>query len=197
MTKVGSGLLRAISSIACEFSDRPRINGVLFRGGEIVATDGHRIVRVPFEHDQDFFMPRDLAVAAVGALEAVGCAEFGPQCDGGAEGHQLRISLVDGNVVVDAGGFKLSAPALDIDSFPPMEKIFESLSSAGNAMGHYFNPDLLAGLWDVIRSAGDYHHGVRMVSCGGPTDAIVYQSEGGIVYALMPLLAPAKAKEAA
>lgn len=202
-TTISTRLLKALAGIAYDGYERPNINCILFRGGEIFATDGHRLVRVPFEHHTDFCMPRDLALSAVAAMQARGTGRtvfdmFGNEYDDSPT--ELTIGLAnDGKSVwIDIGGVTLHADARDIASFPPTDKIFsDKQSESGNSMGYHFNPNLLAGLWDVIEAYEGANHGAAMVSCGSATDPMVYRSEAGITFALMPMRAPHKAKEAA
>lgn len=69
---IATSLLEAVAHWAAPESDnRPHLSQLVFRDGEVVATDGHRLVRVPIEtHGLAIGLRRQDAITAVAAQDA-------------------------------------------------------------------------------------------------------------------------------
>lgn len=188
--KIRAKLLRAIA--ACTWSDaftNSRISGVLFRDDEIIATNGHALLRVPAKHGLSLMMPTALAVAACEAS----LAGSDGQVDG--EGYpvddysEVVVSLDGDDVVVDIGGVSLRAASMDASTYPDIAKCTTESTPDGNPMRVLFDPHKLALVGDVIAARGYRETGIEIVACGRAADALVFRHEvTGITLTLMPML---------
>jgi len=186
--KIRTKLLKAIAACACTMQDgRSRIAGIVFRDGEIIASNGHVLVRVPAKHELSLMMPTELAIAACEASLSGSDGQvddFGYPVDAQCE---VVISSDGEYVCVDVGGVTLRAAAADLSAFPDISKCYEKVSPAGNSMETLFDPELMALAADVIHGAGG--KSMHLSACGGRHDPLVFKSQVGVEFVIMPMAA--------
>ena len=193
--EIRTKLLKALAACAGRSINR-RIEGVLFRNGEIIASDGHVLVKVPTDHKLTLMVPIELVDAACAASLALSdeqIDEFGYPVD-----NQNSVFIdVDGeHVTIDiGGGVALRAPAMPAHEFPNIDECTAKSLTGGNPMGVAFDPRKLALVTDILDAQG-LNTGVWPEACGGRRDAIVFRSESGVRFVLMPMRRE-EAKEAA
>jgi hypothetical protein len=185
--KMRTNLLKAIAACACTMQDgKDRIAGIVFRDGEIIASNGHVLVRVPAKHELSLMMPTELAIAACEASLSGSDGqvdEFGYPVDAKCE---VVISSEGEYVCVDVGGVTLRAAAANLSKYPDINLCVAKSNGDGNAMGTLFDPRKLALFGDVL-DATSYSEGIALVACGGPLDALVFKSDSGVTMTLMPM----------
>lgn len=186
--EIRTKLLKAIAACAAAsgYGNR-RIEGILFRDDEIIASNGHILVRVPAQHGLRLMVPVELANAAVAASLAGDDGQV--DCDGYPVSSQntVYVAADGGDVVIDIGGVKLRAPSLSVDEFPSIKKCTEKSREDGNPMGVLFDPRLMALVGDVLDANGERSNGVHICACGGPHDALVLRSDSGVRFVIMPM----------
>ena len=189
MITIGSGLIEAISKWASKDETRPHLQVVAFTNGEIVATDGHRMVCVPCPEAPRsgagfgvFAMHLQAAVAAQRCLK--------PQ-------HQtLVIDRLDANVVRIGIGHKnmrpcessLSFVPEDLGRFPHYARVFpaEGVPDTG-LKGIAMNPEYLATIGEVSRAQGC--NNIQVVGwTNNPRDPVLFKNEAGSRFVVMPVV---------
>lgn len=185
--EIRTKLLQAIS--ACTDPNcNPRIDGIVFRDNEIIATDGRMLVRVPAKHSLSVMVPIEIVDAACAASLAGSDGqvdEYGYPVDD--KNSMFIWEDEDGLVRIDiGGGVHLCSSRLDITLFPDIEKVSVGSTRKGNPMNVRFDPGRMQKFDDVMQALGD-RAGARIVACGGPTDALVMRSDSGATFTLMPM----------
>lgn len=185
--KIRTRLLQAIADCAHSGDPRPT-RGVMFRDSEIIATDGHVLLRVPMKHGLRAAFPLDLVIAAIAGQQA-GQDKQQYDVDGYYVSDQSSLLLsVDGaDAVIDIGGVTLRAPAVDVDKYPDIEKAC-AVKNSRDLTPVTFNPALLGKFGAVLESmrylgAG----GASFKACGGVHDPMKFESECGATFVMMPM----------
>ncbi len=178
-------LVIAIAKWAYQADDRPRINCVMFGAGEMVAVDGHRLVRVPIECDGARFGIRpDILTAAVRVF------------DGARDVEITHPSTAAGSVIVRAfndggrlSGVDIHVPYRGDREFPPIDSIMPTSLPVKSPDGYCFNPEYLAAIHEVQYAAGAQPGAHHVKVTGWSDDALggmLFEGHGGIRYVIMP-----------
>jgi hypothetical protein len=190
--------LRAIAACAARADEIARIAGVAFRPGEIVATDGHNLLRLPAKHDLSVIVPVALIDAAcAGQLTNTDgqVDEFGYAVD---DQNSVFIDVDGEHVTIDVGDVELRAKALSAEDFPSMKKLNETAAKSsgnGNPMGVCFDPSRLQKFYDVLAGGAD-SGAVWLSSCGRALDPLVFSAASGATFTLMPMARSAEERAA-
>jgi hypothetical protein len=184
--EIRTKLLRAIAACAYSDPDRPRIAGILFRDGRIVASNGHVLVVVPLQHELTLMVPTHLAVVACDAQVANDDGQVDEYGFPVVNDNRCFVYADGEDAVIDIGGVVLRAPALDASTYPDITKVSPNSTSNGNSVGVLYDPRLLA-LAGPLLDAHEGRNGLELVACGGLSDALVFRSEGGIEFTQMPM----------
>jgi hypothetical protein len=181
---ISTKLLAAVSKWAYSSDDRPHLSVVLFRDDEMVATDGHRLVRVPVaSNGLTLAVDREHISAAVAAQA---CSKRDAAQDPKYGGSAVEITKPDKRIVIKLGRIAIAGPAGDPLMYPPFNQVMPK-GQNGSPDGRVFNPAYLAAIDEVRQASGGGSHGVRIVAWGGEIDAALFESYGGIRYVIMPM----------
>lgn len=184
MITISTKLLAAVAKWAYSNDDRPHLSVVLFRDDEMVACDGHRLVRVPVaSNGLTLAVQRRHVMAAVAAQAC--CKQDAPQ-DPEYYGSAVEITKPDKRIVIRLGDLAIAGQAGDPSSYPPYGKVVPG-GQDGDPNGRVFNPTYLAAIDEVRQASGGGMHGVRLVAWGSELDATLFESRGGIRYIIMPM----------
>ena len=163
---------------------------VVVRDGELIACDGHRLVRVSIRAPSTFSfgMDRFNVTELVTVARTLGVERIGVDIGSKSE------------IVVDVGRATYRCPYGPLKDFPSSRKL-NGVGPDGRALtkappGVGVNPTFLADIAGVQLAIGgsdvgvdDGHHAVRLVAWGGLRDAVEFRSTGDDVvrYILMPV----------
>ncbi len=184
------GLLGAIARFACTDPMRPNLNGVFVDKTEVVACDGHRLVRVdistdPFEGSDwlstdirsSYLIPLAVARAVVSAAKDVRVKRVRLSC----MSRDLRIELRrDDGVLVLAVETRTQAP-----DYPPIDQIMISTQS-GSPPSIMFDPRLLEDMAPVMDACDA--RGLKIVGWGDELSPMQFAAKG-IRFVVMPMRA--------
>ena len=179
MITISTNLLEAIAKWSYVDTDRPHITCVLFDRKHVVATDGHRLVRVPIKNPgPKFTVARPHLFAAIEAQHAMNARE-------------LTLSL-DGTVVTIGIAPKVTMTVpVGPEGYPPYEQVIPKGADDAPLAGYCINPKYLAAVDEVHRAIGGGPHcGVRIVGWGGELDPLKLEGAGGSEFVIMPMRAP-------
>jgi hypothetical protein len=195
--EIKTALLRALC--ACIDPSRAHLAGIVFRNGEIVATNGYVLVRVPAKHELNLMVPYELAFAACAAQEAFNVDMHDE--DGFPVDHLARVFVAEheGKAIVDIGNVVLASEPGLLEKFPPhtsAEKVTQT-NDAGAAHGLTIDPKLFGLFRAVIDATDSRGCGAKLVGGGGPLERTVWQSPSGVLFSVMPMRDHHKKKEAA
>lgn len=186
-----AAVLKAALTWACKDPTRFHLNGLCVDGASLVATDGHRLLKItgggPGGGAPSFIVP-DVALSAACKLA-------------GAKGMIEIVAPVDGAGVLrayaDLGPLIGAIDYKPIDSkFPPYEQVIPTISEGVDPIvAHTLNPLYIAAMADVcVALDGKAYlatHGVDLRTCTGAIDpvAYTYQSRDGAVvtFVIMPI----------
>lgn len=184
---ISTDLLVAVSRWASSDETRPFLRVVLFKGNEMIACDGHRLVRVPVDCDGlALAIHRNHIAAAVAAQEFY--KDSAPH-DEDLGGRVVKISKYDQHAVIDLGVSALRVPLGDSASFPPIDQVMPKERPPTAPDGYGFDPKYLAAIHDVQVAAGAVT-GQQMVRVTGwSADGLgpmLFEGIRGIRYVIMP-----------
>jgi hypothetical protein len=189
MITIRTELLLAVSRWAAPASDsRPHLSFVLFKGNEMVACDGRRLVRVPVAcGGLTIAIDRDHIAAAAAAQEF--CKDAAPR-DEEYRGRAVEISIVSSRAVINVGRFAVHGALGDVGAYPPSNKAMPTERPDRHPDGYRFNPQYLAGIHEVEVAAG-VEPGQRGVTITGWSSdglgAMLFEGYRGIRYVIMPV----------
>lgn len=209
---MNTDLLAAIAKWASDDVSRP-IGAVVFRDGEVIATNGHQLVRVPMATcatvvgKPTFAVRRHDLLAAVAAQNAIARDGIEPAID-----HDIVASdggdplLADGptgdrtitlwssraDVVIDLGGATLTAPAADLRSYPSAKMLDEAMPPIGEVKhgpldAIVFDPRCHAAIHAMNTASSCRIGGVQCIGWGGHESPMVFVNLKGIRMAVMPM----------
>jgi hypothetical protein len=209
---VPTRLLAAVTKWAHRDAERPT-GCVAFRPGtpgtgSIVATDGYRLVVVPWliPGDRPFGVERAHLLAAIAAQDSYDDDE----CSFGPDGER-RIDIGPNASVVDVIIIKHSAakhnvvvrvPLRVLDKYPAIDQVFRPVSNHEQTPtpdGYLLDARFLAAVEEVntasLRWSTAAKNGVRVVQWGrvdpdGSRPAVILQNIHGVKFAIMPLREP-------
>src|SRR5882724_1312466 len=160
--EIPAKLLIAVAKWAYQHDDRPHLATVMFGAGEMVAVDGHRLVRVPLTHRDGTpynVIPRfgitasDLTAAAI-ALNELGRGDH----------RRVTISITPNDNespgiavfrdVTRRLGFAIMVKTRNDADFPNIEKVMPKSTGAASPDGYCFNPEYLSAIDEVQTAAG-------------------------------------------
>jgi hypothetical protein len=175
--------LGAVAKWAYKESDRPTIHMVLFRNDEYVATDGHRMVRVPCKtHGFAFGVDRTHLLACVAAQRAIPGTVITLEPNGDTH---VRIEI--------SPGLNLLAPRRDPDTYPPIEGAMPKIQTVSSPDGYCLNPNFLADIAEVDAANSPGNPGIQVLSWS-PTDAdgmkigaMLLRNRNGVRFLIMPM----------
>lgn len=178
-------LLGAVATFACKDEGRPNLNGVLVAKDEIVACDGHRLVRVdtrvgPFEGssiDEDHapcLIQLEVALAVVAAAKAAHCDRVRVICTD----QVLRIEVCAFGRPLFVVETKVSAV-----KYPPVDTIMIATRD-GEPPSIIFDPRLLEGIAPVVDACGA--SGLEIVGWGCELSPMQFAASG-VRFVVMPM----------
>lgn len=197
---ISTQLLTAVAKWAS--TERPNISAVRVEKGELFATDGHRMVRVPVPaaHGFEVAVRRSYVLAAAQAQSALS----GPDVLTGPEGKSLAISRAGGDVQIVLGtDVRLMVPDGSHRDAPTLARLNSNtptLAETGSRSpsGYVLNPGYLAAIDEVEfaihgGTCGTFkRNGVRCVAWATtPAEekltSIMFEGESGARYLIMPM----------
>lgn len=188
MITIRTELLVAVSRWAGSDDSRPHLRCVLFKGDEMVACDGHRLVRVPVAcNGLTIAIDRDLIAAAANAQAL--CRPSAPR-DEERGGRAIKISAGVSHVTLDLGRFTLRGPLGDPSGYPPIDSVMPKSRPDSSPDGYGFDPRYLGAIHDVQVAAGaaDGCQGVRITGWSADQiGAMLFEGFQGIRYVVMPV----------
>ena len=178
---ISTEIIAAVAKWAYQDYDRPEINCVLFSAHYVVATDGHRLVRVPSENDGP-----DIAVGPKYLLAAVEVSKLVRDV---GEGSTLTLSMTVKGVLIEiAQGVRMMVPASDATAFPPYEQVIPTDMESESPAGHYFNPAYLAAIEEVHLACGGHGRGVIVTAWAKDRLGMMkFKGAGGSEFVIMPM----------
>ncbi len=184
---IRTDLLLAVSRWAHD-DTRPHLGVVLFKNNEVVACDGHRLVRVPVAcNGLTIAIDRDL-IAAAAAAQAF-CKSSAPR-DNDYGSRAIEIAVDGKQAVLNVGAFTLRGPLGDPNTCPPYDQVMPKERPERHPDGYGFNPRYLAAIQEVETAAGARSgaNGVKVTGwsadCIGP---MLFEGHMGIRYVVMPV----------
>lgn len=181
-------LLAAVAKWAGTDASRPQFEFVVFRDNEVAATDGHRLVRIPYPtRGLVIGVHRSHLLAAAAAQQMVFC---GVPLDHNGN-RAVVVSWSYKQITIDLGPIKVIAPAGDISTYPPLDKFTPTAQpdQPPSPDRYVLNPRYLAAIDEVIHAMGDREHGVKCVAWSAPHggDAMRFDSRSGAKFVIMPM----------
>lgn len=179
MITVRTKLLVAVAKWAAEADDsRTHLRAVLFAKQEIIACDGHRLVRVPvaFNNGPAFGVDRNHIMAAAAAQRETVGRELTLESDG----KSVTIGI--------APNISMLVPLRDAGKFPPVDKVMPK-GPGGALVSYGFDPRYLAAIAEVQEAAGagPESHGVRVTGWSDDAlGAMLFDGFDCIRYVIMP-----------
>lgn len=175
--------LAAVAKWAHEDPGKTSINTLLFARGEYVATDGHRLVRVPCEtNGLAFAVDRSHLLAACAAQGAI------------RDMDQITLEP-DGKAHVKLGiafGVSLLVPFRDPAAHPEIESIEQVMPTKKDLPsldGYILDPRYLAAIAEVnAANAPNSTRGVKVVAWSGDRlGAMLLENCNGVRFVVMPM----------
>lgn len=194
---VSTDLLAAMAKWAYRNGDRPNISAVIAQDGELIATDGHRMVRAPLPASQPkmrLSIGRAYILAAAAAQSAmIPFEDLDAECERVI--HIYQQSTQPGWIILDLGDIRMSVSAGPIDKFPDVDKSMPKISASTPPLGYVFNPAYLVAMAEIqeVLSRDGGNRGVRLAAWGEaedrgtPTQAALFEGHGGVRYVIMPM----------
>ena len=189
---IPTSLLEAVARWALpDTGERRHLSQIAFRASEMVATDGVRIVRVPFGlAGLTCGLRRCDALAAVAAQDALL-----PRCTP-RERRVIRIHRPSPGVLVLLPGLG-THPAMRVaevaDAFPSYDEVFTAIGAGARPAtapdGIAFNPEYLAAIQEVAEAL-EPNAGQRAVTVarwGGLLDPTLFTGPAGSQFVIMPM----------
>lgn len=184
---IGTNVLASVVKWACTDVTRSHICTVLFERGHAIATDGHRMVLLPIEtNDQRLLVDARHLSAAVAAQRDMHVDRP----------HAITLSRDDAHVVLGIGnGAKLVVPYRAPEQYPPYEQVIPKHDPAAPAPhGYILDPRFLAAIAEVNAAvAPNAQRGVKVVAWS-PTDAdgqmlgaMLFEGYEGVRFVVMPM----------
>lgn len=185
---VSTKLLAAVAKWSTDDDMKPHLRCVLFRNAEMVACDGHRLVRVPIAcNGIAVSVDRDL-VASAEAAQAFCSKTAARDNEYGGPAMSIRI---DGNqVAIDLGGFTMRGPLRDPSTYPAIDQVMPNGRPDRHPDGYGFDPKYLAAISEVQIAAGATvgAQGVRITGWSADgLGAMLFEGHMGIRYVVMPV----------
>jgi hypothetical protein len=186
---VRTDLLLAVSRWTATIGHINYLDRVVFKRGEMVACDGHRIVRVPVDcHDLEFTLHRD-HIAAISAAQS--CCKISALTHPDHGGRAIRITMDGRHAVVDLGAdIVMRFTTGDSALFPPYDQVMPKERAEGAPDGYGFDPKYLAAIHEVQVAAGAGPGMVGVRVTGWSSDglgAMLFLGYMGIRYVIMPV----------
>lgn len=198
---VSTDLLHAVAQWSYKSTsadDRLHLSVVALIDGELVATDGDRLVRVPIDAPKKLTLSigRDHVLAAVAAQREISSYEVLHRED---DQHQrtIGIELGAGGIRLDLGKISMLVPAGPIEKYPSIATIAAAMPTGTKSMppdGYTIDPDYVAAIADVQRAIDqDELRGVRLTAWsdaddeGKRTGVMLFEGGGGTRYLIMPM----------
>jgi hypothetical protein len=188
MITIKTDLLLAVSRWAYDGDNRPHIRVVLFKGDEMVATDGHRLVRAPV-HCTGMTLAVDRDHIAVAAAAQALCNDSAPR-DDEYRGRAVEISMADDRIAINVGRFVVHGPRGNAGAFPPIEQVMPTERPDRHPDGYGFDPKYLAAIHEVQVAAGAQPGSQGVKITGWSADglgAMLFDGHCGIRYVIMPV----------
>jgi hypothetical protein len=191
VTIVATDLFAAVAKWSHKGPDKPHLGGVTFRDGEMYATDGHRMVRVPMETTLEVTIRRDHIQAAAAAQKVI---RFSALIQN--KRPVIEISMFRNQVRMDLGSLTLTVTPLthDVFSRATLDSLSSGLVVTRGPVNYAFDPHLLAAISEVNDAAcADTDGGsVKLLKWGSPTrgsaaEPILFEGHGGILFMIMPV----------
>ncbi len=169
-------LLAAVAKWAHAQRHPGNIHMVMFTKTEYVATDGHRIVRVPIRYyGPKFCVDRTHLLAAASAAATLS-----------AELIQIKVDDSGKIELILAPGVVMRVPAGDADKYPPVDEVMPIARTGPPPDPYGMNARYLADIYEIDVAAGK-SGGVKITGWGGSLDAMSFKSDSGIRYIVMPI----------
>jgi hypothetical protein len=187
-------LLRAVAQWSfpgLTSADRPHLAVVAVLDGELVATDGHRLARIPVgSHPKaKFSIKREHIFAAAAAQHEL---RDGVLTD--EDGKRVIEIRPDGKtIMLDLGPAGMVVQAGCIEDYPPFDRAMPKGPGKSPPTGYVVNPRYLASIADIQDVVNDgEQHGIRLTMWGGPVDGpmhepMLFEGYGGTRYVIMPM----------
>lgn len=190
---VSTKILEAVSKWSYpDWQERPHLSVVLFQRGFMVATDGHRLVRVPVETgDIEMAIDRRHIVAAVAMQRGLGNRSI-DTLEMSIEGKSVRIAVGSSQLDRDRSGVAVLVPLGNHSKFPPYEKAIPKPDpKAPSPDGHFFNSSYLAAIDEVhVACGGGSQCGIRVVAWARDRlGGMLFEGAGGSQFVIMPMRA--------
>lgn len=186
---IRTDLLLAVSRWTYQSNDRPHLQLVLFKDGEMVACDGHRLVRTPVAcNGLTIAIGHDLIAAAAAAQEH--CKGLTPRDEVYGGRTAVEISIDSKHAVINLGAFAIRGPLGDATTYPPYEQVMPKKRPERRPDGYGFNPRYLAEIHEIQTAAGAVEGQAGVKVTGWSTDgigAMLFEGHLGIRYVVMPV----------
>jgi hypothetical protein len=195
---VSTGVLAAVAKWANPDEVRLHLRLVVFRDRELIATDGHRLVRVPCEtHGYTFGVDRAHLLAAASAQRELGVArphviEISPD-----EPGRIQLRLTGPYALTTRRDVRMTVPAGRVDDYPPIEQVMPTPSKGVSPQGYVMDPRYLAAIEEVTAAMHpEAGRGVTLAAWCAPDAAgdllgpMLFTNAGGARFVIMPMRAP-------
>jgi len=190
-----TNVLAAVAKWTSADDTRLHLRLVVFRDDELIATDGHRLVRVPCPtYGHTFGIDRAHVLAAAKAqheLEAPRprAIQLWPADDG-----HVRLRLTGPPLQRNVS---LKVPAGRVEDYPPIEQVMPTTVPAVGPQNYVMDPRYLAAVEEVTSAMQpDTHRGVTLAAWGPPDErgellgSMLFTNAGGARFVIMPMRAP-------
>lgn len=185
---VSTKLLAAVAKWAIASDEvRPHLHMVLFTTSEIVACDGHRLVRVPREagNIKPFGIDRAHILAACAAQHELG-REY-RDIAVTHDGDKVASLILDPHRM-PRSRITITVPSRDAAQFPPYEQVMPKRGDGPVPESYFLNPKYLAAIAEVNEaSAPSSARGVQIVAWGGELDPMLFENHCRIQFVVMPM----------
>ncbi len=190
---IATDLLAAVAKWAGTDESPAHLELVVFRNDEVVACDGHRMVRVPLRtHGLELAVHRTHLLAAVAAQKELSHVTLR---DG--DSNRAVALAVDsaGRLSINLGLIIMSVPAGALATYPPIDQATPTPQSEQppSPDGYVFNPQYLSAIDEVNRAMGDGPYGVKCVAWSSPQGsrgmrtAMRFDNRSGARFVVMPM----------
>lgn len=185
---ISTALLAAIAKWAADDTMIPHLCCVVFHDGELYATDGYRLVRMPIG-DKKFS-------AAIARHHILAAAAAQRELRGNGR-KQIAITVDGVKATLDLGPAAMTVRQVDMT--PHTREVLDATepkySTERVPDGHVFNPALLAAIGEVHNAArdGGGELGVKLAKWGAPDgngdllEPVVLTGAGGTRFVVMPM----------
>lgn len=190
---ISTDLLAAVAKWASTDESLSHLGLIVFRKNEIIACDGHRLIRVQFRtQGLEFAVQRSHLLAAVAAQRELP----GITLRDDENNKAIEVSLSEnGRIRLSLGPVALVVPGGDLSTYPPIEQVMPEPREGQppSPDGYVFNPRYLAALDEVNRAMGCDGGGARCVVWSGPEGshrirgAMLLSNARGARFVIMPM----------